>query len=57
MIKPKNTALICDAIKTLITNQTLRRRLIKNGQEIARENTLEIQSKRIVDIIKSLTNE
>jgi len=57
MIKPKCPELICDAIKTLIKNQDLRQRLIKNGQDIARENTLEIQSKRIVNIVKSLINE
>jgi glycosyltransferase involved in cell wall biosynthesis len=57
MIKPKDAVLIAGAIKAMITDQDLRQRLIKNGMEIARENTLEIQTKRIVDIVKSLKNE
>ena len=57
MIKPKSAGLISDAIRILISNQNLRQRLIKNGQDIARENTLEIQSKRIVDIVNTLANE
>lgn len=57
MIKPKNSVFISEAIKLLITNKDLRKRLIKNGQEIARENTLEIQTKHIINIIKSLIDE
>jgi len=57
MIKPKNSVFISDAIKLLITNIELRQKLIKNGQKIAQENTLEIQTKRIIEIVKSLINE
>lgn len=57
MIKPKDAALIAGAIKILITNQDLRQRLIKNGQDLARQNTLEIQTKKLVNIVKGIIYE
>jgi glycosyltransferase involved in cell wall biosynthesis len=57
MINPKSVDLIVEAVKRIITDAELRRRLILNGQRIAKENTLEIQTGRMIKIIMSLINE
>jgi len=57
MIKPKKVEEITKAIKKVISEKELRMRLISNGQKIARENTLEKQTKIMVDIVKKLINE
>lgn len=54
LIAPKETNQIVNAVDKIITNTELRQELIKNGIEIAKEATLEIQSKNIIKIIESL---
>lgn len=54
LIEPKNVPALVNAIEQLINDKVLRQRLIQNGLKIATENTLEIQTKKLVDIIKEL---
>jgi len=53
LIEPKKSDEITSAVKELIKNNLLRETLIKEGFLLARENTLEIQTKKLVDILKS----
>jgi glycosyltransferase involved in cell wall biosynthesis len=55
LIEPRRVDLLTDAIKTLISDKSLRQRLIIKGREIAQGNTLEIQAKRIIEITKKLS--
>jgi len=57
LIKPKSASLIVKSIKDLISQKELRQRLIQEGQSIAQENTLEIQTKQLVKIVSSLIHE
>ncbi len=57
LIKPKNVIQICNAIKQVINNNTLRKNLIINGFDIATDATLEIQSKKIINLIKNVIDE
>jgi len=52
LIEPKNTQVIVNAIKELIENKLLRKELIANAYELAKENTLEIQTQNMISIIK-----
>jgi glycosyltransferase involved in cell wall biosynthesis len=57
LIKPKSASLIVKSIKDLISQKELRQRLIQEGQSIAKENTLEIQTNQLVKIVSSLIHE
>jgi glycosyltransferase involved in cell wall biosynthesis len=52
LINPKSVYEIVSAVKKLINNSDLRKTLIKNGFELARKNTLEVQTMKIINIIK-----
>ena len=43
---------IADAVKILITNDEIRRQLIMKGRELALTNTIEVQSKRLSNILQ-----
>jgi glycosyltransferase involved in cell wall biosynthesis len=51
-VSPKNVTEIEEAVKRLIQNNTLRETLIKNGLKKVKTNTLETQTKLLIDIIK-----
>lgn len=53
LIAPKSSIAIVDAVKTLLSNTSLRRRLISSGHTLAKENTLAIQTKKLVEILKN----
>jgi glycosyltransferase involved in cell wall biosynthesis len=57
MIKPKNAEMIAGAIRFLINDEDLRKKLIKSGRELAKQNTLEIQTKKLFNIVESLIHE
>ncbi len=53
LIEPKSAGAIEEAILRLINDEPLRKRLIENGFELAKENTLEIQTKKLVEILEN----
>ncbi len=55
-IKKRNPTHIKESIKRLITNDELRRKLIRNGLETVSEVTFEIQSKKMNDTILAYVN-
>jgi glycosyltransferase involved in cell wall biosynthesis len=57
LINPKKTSDIVKAVNQLISDNNLRKLLIRNGIEISKTNTLEQQTKKMVDRIKSLAKE
>jgi glycosyltransferase involved in cell wall biosynthesis len=56
LIDPRNVSQIVDAVETLLSNELLRKKLIQNGYELAKQNTLEIQSKILLDRLLALKN-
>ena len=54
LIEPKRVNEFVLGIKTIISDKDLRVSLIKNGLDVAKENTLEIQANRIIEITKKL---
>lgn len=53
LIEPKNVDELANSILKIITEPVFRQKLITNGALLAKENTLEIQTKRIINLIKS----
>jgi len=53
LIEPKNVDELVTSISKVLTQTDLRRKLIANGALLAKENTLEIQTKRLISIVKS----
>lgn len=53
LIEPNENRLIKNAIKLLSENLELRKKLVSNALELVKENTIEKQSKILVDIIRS----
>jgi glycosyltransferase involved in cell wall biosynthesis len=51
LIEPKNSIDLANAIKALISDGNLRQELILNGYNLARENSIEKQTKKLVNII------
>lgn len=51
-IEPKQPNQIADALEYLIKNPTITRNIIKNGYELVKENTLENQTKRLIELIR-----
>jgi glycosyltransferase involved in cell wall biosynthesis len=52
LINPKQTNEIKLAIQNLVNDSTLRQNLIKTARTLAEESTLEIQTKKLVNLIK-----
>jgi glycosyltransferase involved in cell wall biosynthesis len=52
LIEPGSTKDMVNKIEEVINNKDLRKRLVMNGFEVAKENTLEIQAKNMIGIIK-----
>jgi glycosyltransferase involved in cell wall biosynthesis len=53
LIEPRRPDQIVTAITEIINNHELRRLIIKNAYELVKENTLEIQTKKLVKIINA----
>jgi glycosyltransferase involved in cell wall biosynthesis len=53
LIEPKLPLQLAKAIKRIINERKLRIKIIKNGYEIVSNNTLEIQTKKMVELIKN----
>lgn len=51
LIEPKNVSAIVSAVKSLIYNEPLRTMLIANAYELVKDNTLEIQTKKLIEIL------
>lgn len=51
LIPPNDIQAIYEAIKNLISDSELRKKIIKNGLEIVNECTLEVQTKKLVSFI------
>lgn len=51
LVEPNNPDKFTDAIEYLLKTEDIRKKLIKNGYTFAQNNTLEMQSKRMVKII------
>jgi len=56
LIEPKRIDEIVNSVTKVIDNKHLRKTIIKNALLIARENTLEVQTKRVITIIKENLN-
>lgn len=53
LTEPGSVSEMTDAILELIANSELRKRQIQNGLEMAKETTLEIQAKKMIDILSA----
>lgn len=53
LVEPRDVEALCRGIRSVITDRGLRRRLIRRGHELARENTLGVQAKKLVGILRS----
>ncbi|MBX2926526.1 MAG: glycosyltransferase family 4 protein [Saprospiraceae bacterium] len=51
LIEPKDVGGIAEAVKRILKDDALRQKLIRNGYALAQTNTLEIQTKRLVEIL------
>lgn len=52
LIEPKDVGSIVQAVKRMVSDEALRQTLIRNGYALAQTNTLEIQTKRLVQILE-----
>ncbi len=52
-VSPKSSISIKEGVERIIKDQSLRKKLISNGREMARINTLETQTKKVVELIRS----
>ena len=52
LIQPKDVNSLKNAIKELITDKELRKKLIMNGRECVKDVTLELQSEKLISNIK-----
>lgn len=53
LIEPHNVNAIVEAIRTLLEDINLRKKLIKNGYELAEKNTLDVQTGNLINILKN----
>ncbi len=56
LIEPKDVSEIVSAIKLLINENELRRKVIKNAYLFAKENTLDVQTKLMLNIVEKRIN-
>jgi len=52
LIEPRKVEDIVDSILLLLKTPELRQKIISNGQTLANENTLEVQTKHLIDYLK-----
>jgi glycosyltransferase involved in cell wall biosynthesis len=53
LVPPKQVDSLTDAVRGLLTNPELRRRLIRRGMELAKNNTLERRAKELVERVEN----
>jgi glycosyltransferase involved in cell wall biosynthesis len=53
LIEPKSVNEIVESIKLLIGNELLRKNIIKKAYALVEDNTLDVQSKKLIEIIKN----
>ena len=53
LVPPKDSNALYNAIELMIYNMKLRNELVKNSLELVSKNTLELQTKKLIDIINS----
>lgn len=51
LIEPQNSNQIVKAATTIIENSSLRQELIKNGYELAAQNTVEVLTSKLIDVL------
>lgn len=56
LIEPRSAEAISEAVEHLIENTNVREQLIQNGYTLTMENTLEVQTKKLDDILKNEIN-
>ena len=56
LIDRNNLNQLIDSIKMVMGNEIIRKRIIKNGFKLVSNNTLELQSKKLYNILKSQKN-
>ena len=52
LVEPRDARCLAEQLRVLINNRELRIRMIKNGQELARQNTLQGQARRLVHVLE-----
>lgn len=57
LVEPKQVKPLADAIQEMITNTALRQHCIQEGFALAKENTLDIQTKALVEVLQKLSKE
>jgi len=55
LIEPKNSNSIAKAIELLINDDNLREKIISNGYDLSKSNSLKLQTKKLVNLISQLT--
>ena len=57
LIEPSDSAVLADAIIKVVRDKQLRQKLIKTGRDLASQNTLEIQSRKLIDELERFLKE
>ena len=55
LIEPKNSNAIAKAIELLINHDNLREKIISNGYDLSKSNSLKMQTKKLANLISQLT--
>ena len=55
LIEPKNSNAIAKAIELLINDDNLREKIISNGYDLSKKNSLKLQTKKLANLISQLT--
>ena len=55
LIEPKNSNAIAKAIELLINDDNLREKIISNGYDLSKSNSLKMQTKKLANLISKLT--
>jgi glycosyltransferase involved in cell wall biosynthesis len=51
LIPPRSPEAVADAVKTIIENNSLREKLIKNGYRFIKDHTAESQAKKLAELM------
>jgi glycosyltransferase involved in cell wall biosynthesis len=54
LIEPKKVEPIIASVKEIVSNSTLRKKMIASGYALSKENTLEIQTEKMINILHTL---
>lgn len=55
LIEPKNSNAIVTAIELLVNDDNLREKIISNGYDLSKSNSLKLQTKKLINLISQLT--